>query len=118
NEIKSDLKFSLILALKNFTSNVIKILILPIENYKGKFKKFLLLFFLIIHLIWFIIFFESLLRSDKFVIVLFMGFVISYSLYFVFGGFGDERFKTMILPFEIYIVVNYSSFLSKSPLKF
>jgi len=105
NEIKSDPKISLKLAFKNFIYNMMKILILPTEKYKGKFKNYLILFFSIIHLIWFFLFLISIPKSDKFIILLFLSLVIFYNLFFIFGGFDFSRFKIMILPFEIYFVL-------------
>ena len=105
NEIKSDPKISLKLAFKNFIYNMMKILILPTGKYKGKFKNYLILFFSIIHLIWFFLFLISIPKSDKFIILLFLSLVILYNLYFIFGGFEFSRFKIMILPFEIYFVL-------------
>jgi hypothetical protein len=105
NEIKSDPKISLKIAFKNFIYNMMRILILPTGKYKGKFKNYLILFFSIIHLIWFFLFLISIPKSDKFIILLFLSLVILYNLYFIFGGFEFYRFKIMILPFEIYFVL-------------
>jgi len=104
NEIKNNPKFSLKLAFKNFIYNM-KFLVLPLEKYKGKLKTFLTLFFSVIYLIWFFLILISIPRSDKFIIVLFISLVLSYYLYFIFGGFGFPRFKIMTLPFEIYFVL-------------
>ncbi|MEO0224055.1 MAG: hypothetical protein ABIL76_03050 [candidate division WOR-3 bacterium] len=101
-EFKNNSGVIVLYAVKNFITNPIKLLFFPIDKY----KKFLLIIYIFLSLVYSSILIYSFFKTkEKLIFISIVILLIVYDFCFILNPVDSSRFKLFVLPFEIYIIL-------------